>query len=86
MNLYKDKTLIKKDKLIIKKLKKFEEKLLNLVKIKLLTYKQYKYYLSKAKKKFLLENQKKDNILNIPNKSKEFINSLQKKIYLSTLE
>ena len=79
MNLYKDKTLIKKDKLIIKKLKKFEEKLLNLVKIKLLTYKQYKYYLSKAKKKFLLENQKKDNILNIPNKSKEFINSLQKK-------
>jgi len=60
MNIYKekeilkkDKSLIKKDKVILKKLKKFEEKLLNLVKIKLLTNKQYKYYLSKAKKKKL---------------------------------
>lgn len=89
MNIYKDKdlikkdkVLIKKDKIIIKKLKKFEEKLLNLVKIKLLTNKQYKYYLSKAKKKFISNNHKKEDILSLPNRNKEIISSLQKKNFI----
>jgi len=89
MNIYKerdfvkkDKIIIKKDKVIIKKLKKFEEKLLNLVKIKLLTNKQYKYYLSKAKKKFIFENNKKEDILSLTNRNKEILTSLQKKNYV----
>jgi small subunit ribosomal protein S11 len=87
MNIYIDKDILKKekpglkkDKIGFKKLKKFEEKLLNLVKLKLLTMKQLKYYLSKAKKKIVLENNKKEEVLKFSNKSKDILNSLQKKI------
>ena len=72
----KDKNLIKKDKIILKKLKKFEEKLLNLVKLRILTNKQSKYYLSKAKRKLILDNSKKEDILNLTNKQNI---SIQKK-------
>jgi small subunit ribosomal protein S11 len=76
--LRKYKAPVKFDKFSNKKLKTFEEKLLTLVKSKVLTSKQYKYYLLKAKRKLIFENKKKNEIFNIKkiiNKKKTIINT-----------
>lgn len=54
-----------KIKQIINNFKNLEEKLYNLVKLKLLRYKQYKYYLTKQKNIVINEQKKKKSFSNI---------------------
>jgi len=69
----KKKLVFKKKTKFQKLLKPIKEKLYNLYKLKILTYKQYKYYLSKVKKKIF-------NYIGWLNKQKEKLNITNKNL------